>query len=76
MQQIETERLRVLTYTIAKPYLKDQDMTVFEFWPLDGDPTPEQIKEDQQERLERASDEAAATRERILKRFKQRNGGI
>lgn len=66
----------MLTYTIAKPYLKDENMTVYEFWPLDGDPTPEEIKEDQQERLEREMEAAAEARKRILKKFKQRNGGI
>lgn len=66
----------MLTYTIAKPYLKDEHMTVFEFWPLEGDPTPEEINEDQQERLKREMEVAAEARKRILKKFKQRNGGL
>ena len=75
-QRVENDRLRMLTYTIAKPYLKDQNMNAYEFWPLDGDPTPDEINEEQQERLEKESQEAAIARERILTKFKQRNGGI
>jgi hypothetical protein len=61
---------------MAKPYLKDEHMTVYEFWPLDGDPTPEEMAQEQRERLEKESKEAAISRERILTKFKQRNGGI
>lgn len=61
---------------MAKPYLKDQNMSPYEFWPLEGDPTPEEINEEQQERLERESKEAAIARERILNKFKKRNGGV
>jgi hypothetical protein len=68
--------VRLLAYTTAKPYLKDENMTVYEFWPLDGDPTPEEMAQEQQERLEKESKEAAIARERILTKFKQRNGGI
>lgn len=66
----------MLTYTIAKPYLKDQNMTVYEFWPMDGDPTPDEITQDQQERLEREMEAAAEARKRIIQKFKQRNAGI
>lgn len=66
----------MLTYTISKPYLKDEHMTVYEFWPLDGDPTPDEISEEQQERLEREMKAAAEARERIIKKFKERNGRI
>lgn len=66
----------MLTYTISKPYLKDQNMTVYEFWPLDGDPTPDEINEEQQERLEKEMQAAAEARERIIKKFKQRNGRV
>lgn len=75
-ERVENERLRMLTYTVAKPYLNDQNMSVTEFWPLDGDPTPEEINKEQQERLERETQEAAIARERILKKFKHRNGGF
>lgn len=75
-EHVETERLRMLTYTIAKPYLKDQNMTVYEFWPLDGDPTEEEITQEQKERLERETQEAQVTRDRILTKFKQRNGRV
>jgi hypothetical protein len=68
--------VRLLVYTTAKPYLKDENMTAYEFWPLDGDPTPEEMAQEQQERLQKESKEAAIARERILKKFKQRNGGI
>jgi hypothetical protein len=66
----------MLTYTIAKPYLKDENMTVYEFWPLDGDPTRDEINEEQQERLEREMQAASEARKRILKKYKERNGGI
>jgi hypothetical protein len=51
-------------------------MSPYEFWPMDGDPTPEEITQEQQERLEKESEAAAAARERILTKFKQRNGGL
>jgi len=73
-QKVENERTRFLAYTMAKPYLKDQDMSVYEFWPLDGDPTSEEITQDQNERLEREMEAAAEARARILKKFKERNG--
>lgn len=51
-------------------------MTVYEFWPMDGDPTPAEISEEQQQRFEREMQAAAEARERILKKFKQRNGRV
>lgn len=66
----------MLTYTIAKPYLKDENMSAYEFMPLEGDPTPEEKRQMDQERLERESQQAAADRKRILNKFKQRNGGL
>lgn len=66
----------MLTYTIARPYLKDESLTVFDFWPMDGDPTPEEKRQQDQERLEKEMEAAAEARERILKKFKQRNGGL
>ena len=61
---------------MAKPYLKDENMTVYDFWPFDGDPTAEEITQEQQDRLEKEMEAAAKSRERILKKFKQRNGGL
>jgi hypothetical protein len=67
----------MLTFTIAKPYLKDQDMTAYDFWPLDGDPTPEEIQKEQQERLERETENAREFRERILNKHRaKKNAGI
>ncbi len=75
-QRIENERLRMLTFTIAKPYLKDESATVYDFWPMDEDPTPEEKQQMDNERLEKEMQEAAEARERILKKYKQRNGGL
>jgi hypothetical protein len=75
-EKADNERTRLLAYTMAKPYLKDQNMSPYEFWPLEGDPTPEEINEEQQERLEKEMKAAAEARERIIKKFKQRNGGL
>ena len=72
----ENARLRMLTYTIAKPYLIDQNMTAYDFWPLDGDPTPDEMQEEQRERLEKEMENAKENRDRILKKFKQRNAGL
>jgi hypothetical protein len=72
----ENGRIRLLAYTFARPYLKDESMSPYEFWPMDGDPTAEEINQEQQERLEKESEAAAAARERILTKFKQRNGGL
>lgn len=70
------KRLRMLTYTIAKPYLKDQDMTAYEFMPLDDDPTPEEIEQHEKERLEKEMANARKRRDEILEKVKKRNGGI
>lgn len=64
----------MLSYTIAKPYLKNQDMTVYEFMPFESDPTPEEIKQQEQERLERETEAAKKKRDEVLKKHKQRNG--
>lgn len=66
----------MLTYTIAKPYLKDEHTTVYDFWPMESDPTPDEKQQMDQERLEKEMEAAAEARERILKKFKQRNGGL
>lgn len=66
----------MLTYTIAKPYLKDENTTAYEFWPLEGDPTAEEKQQMDKERLEKETEAAAEARERILKKFKQRNGRV
>lgn len=70
----EYKRLRMLTYTIAKPYLKDQDMSVYEFMPFDDDPTPEEITQQEKERLEKEMEAAKKRREEILQKVKLRNG--
>jgi hypothetical protein len=67
-------QLRMLTYTIASPYLKDQNMTAYEFMPLEGDPTPEEIREHERERLEKEMQAAQERRQQILLDFKKRNG--
>lgn len=55
---IEWERTRVLAYTMAKPYLKNQKTSIEKFWPLDGDKNKASKKEDAKKRsaeiLERA----------------------
>lgn len=66
----------MLTYTIAKPYLENQHMTAYEFWPLECDPTPEEIKQQEDERLVKEMDNAQAQRLKILSDFKKRNGRI
>jgi hypothetical protein len=68
--------LRMLTYTIAKPYLENQNMTAYEFWPLEDDPTPDEIREQENERLQKEMESAQAQREKIISDFKKRNGRI
>lgn len=60
-------RLRFLAYAVAKPYLKDQSMSIYEFMPLNGDPTPEQIAQIQQENLEKEMIQARAIKDEIMK---------
>lgn len=67
-------RLRFLVYAVAKPYLKDQSMSIYEFMPLAGDPTPEQIARIQQENLEKEMAEARIIKDEIMKAV--RNGGV
>lgn len=67
----------MLTYTIAKPYLIDQKMTAYEFMPMEGDPTPQEIRQEQQERLERETEAAKIRRDEILGKHKLKlNGGV
>jgi hypothetical protein len=66
----------MLTYTIAKPYLENQNMTAYEFWPLEDDPTPDEIREQENERLQKEMENAQAQREKIISDFKKRNGRI
>jgi hypothetical protein len=63
-------------YLSVKPYLKDQDLTVYDFMPLPDDPTLEEIEKAESERLEEAGAEARKVRDQILSKHKQRNGGI
>jgi hypothetical protein len=73
--QIEDYRqLRVLTFTMASPYLKDKNMTAYEFWPLQGDPTEEERQQMEQEQLNKEMEAAKKRREQILSDFKKRNG--
>lgn len=67
----------MLTYTIAKPYLIDQKMTAYEFMPMEGDPTQEEIRQEQQERLEQETEAAKKRRDEILGKHKRKlNGGV
>jgi hypothetical protein len=34
----EWERTRVLAYVMAKPYMKNKNMSIEQFWPMNGDP--------------------------------------
>lgn len=45
----------MLCYLVAKPYFKEgyQNMSVYEFMPLEGDPTPEEIERMEKENLEK-----------------------
>lgn len=74
-RRAENERLRMLTYTIAKPYLKDENMTAYEFMPLDGDPTPEEMRQQEQERLVRETEAAKKRRDEILAKHKHKLNG-
>lgn len=43
---------------------------------MDSDPTPEERQAQAQERYEKEMQDAKEARERILTKFKQRNGGL
>lgn len=64
------QRLRFLAYTTAKPYLKDQNLSIYDFMPLEGDPTPEEIARIQQENLEKEMAQAKIDREKVLTTFR------
>lgn len=36
---------RLISYFIVKPHLKDQNIPIFEFYPLPNDPTSDQVEE-------------------------------
>lgn len=74
LQYSTDRRVRFLAYTAAKPYLKDQSMSIYEFMPLEGDPTREQIAQIQQENLEKEMLEARAIHGEIMKAV--RNGRV
>ncbi len=75
-QSAINNRFRMQVYLSVKPYLKDQDLTVYDFMPLPDDPTQEEIEKAESERLEEAGAEARKVRDQILSKHKQRNGGI
>jgi hypothetical protein len=53
--------IRFLAFCVAGPYLKDKSMTIYDFMPLEGDPTPEQIAAAQQMIQARKAKEAVMT---------------
>jgi hypothetical protein len=63
-------------FSAIRPYLKNQDLTIYEFMPLPGDPTPEEIEQQEKEQQEQQMAEARRIREDILSRFNSRNGGL
>lgn len=59
MIQVENEmnmerwrQTRFIAYSMAKPYLKDQNLTIYEFMQLPGDPTGEEIKQEGEKGLD------------------------
>lgn len=62
-------RLRLLCFVTAKPHLKDQHLSIYNFMPLDGDPTPAEIARIQQENLEIENAKAQEFRAELLKRY-------
>jgi hypothetical protein len=58
---------------MASPYLKDKNMTAYDFWPLEGDPTHEERARIDQEQIEKEMEAAHKRREQILIDFKKRN---
>lgn len=77
VKQAENNMHRTLCYIIAKPYLKDQSMTMYEFMPLDGDPTPEEILKIQQENFEKEMIQARKMKDEIMGKFNNiNNGGV
>lgn len=56
---LETEadkRARLITYTLIKRHLKNQNMSIYEFYPLPGDPTEEDIKRIKEQEKVKAKD--------------------
>lgn len=64
-------RLRLLCYITAKPYLKNQDTTVYEFMPVDGDPSPEELEAIENANLEKEMQKARVEYDRVKKEFQQ-----
>lgn len=64
------KRNRLLSYVVAKPNLIDQNLSIFDFIPLEGDPTPEELQkiaDDEMLELRRIKDEAI----NILKNYRK-----
>lgn len=70
-QQDVDHKVRLLAYMVVKPYLKDQKTSIYEFMPLPGDPTPEEIAAIEQANLEKEMQEAKIEYERVKKEFSQ-----
>lgn len=51
---------RLIAYVSAQPYFKDSDRnkTIFEYYPLPDDPTPEEIQEAEKRQFNRDMDHA------------------
>ncbi len=62
-------RIRFLAFCVAGPYLKDKSMSIYDFMPIPGDPTPEQIVIIQQENLEKEMIEAKKVKDAVLSAF-------
>jgi hypothetical protein len=61
--------IRFLAFCVAGPYLKDKSMTIYDFMPLEGDPTPEQIAAAQQENFEQEMIQARKAKEAVMTAF-------
>jgi hypothetical protein len=54
---------------MAKPYLPDQNMTIYDFMPLDGDPSEEERQRIEKENIEKRVLESRKQLEKIRERF-------
>lgn len=76
VQYSENSRLRTLCYLVAVPHFKPgyENMSVYEFMPLPGDPSPEEIKRIEQENFDKEMAETRKMYDETMKAF--RNGRV
>lgn len=61
-------RTRLEMFTSASPYLKNKNLSVYDFFPLPGDPSAEELRLMQEREAKRMKDEMQSVMDDLLKK--------